>query len=90
MIKAVGDRVIVQKDARGPTEIGGILIPESLVRTPRFSPTVFGKVVSAGPKCRSVKTGQRVALKNHAGDDWLIEENTYTILRERDLIGTLK
>lgn len=87
MIQAIGDHVFVQKDILHHLQVGGILIPEQAERTPRFSPTILGTVVSAGKRCRSVKTGDRVALKNVAGDDLFICNQVLTHLRERDLCG---
>lgn len=87
MIRALGQHVFVQKDAYQPLSVGGVLIPEQSERTPRFSPTILGTVVSAGPRCHSVKRGDRVALKNVAGDDLFIRGDVLCHLRERDLVG---
>lgn len=87
MIRALGHNVFVQKDAITHLSVGGILIPEQSERTPRFSPTILGTVVSAGIRCHSVKEGDRVALKNVSGDDLFIRGLVLTHLRERDLIG---
>jgi co-chaperonin GroES (HSP10) len=90
MIQAIGQHVFVQKDPIHHLQVGGILIPEQSERTPRFSPTVLGTVVSAGQRCWSVKAGDRVALKNIAGDDWLWNGQYFTLLRERDCIGLVE
>lgn len=87
MIQAIGHNIFVQKDPIHHLEVGGILIPSMSERTPRFSPTVLGTVVSAGRRCHSVKAGDRVALKNIAGDDLFIRNQVLTHLRERDLVG---
>lgn len=89
MIRAIGHHVFVQKDEYKPLEVGGILIPRGAERTPTFSPTITGTVVSAGARCRHVKAGDRVALKNVAGDDLFIRNQVLTHLRERDLVGLL-
>ncbi len=87
MIQAIGQNVFVQKDPTGHLSVGGVLIPEMSERTPRFSPTVLGTVVSVGKRCHSVKEGDRVALKNVAGDDLFIRNEVVTLIRERDLVG---
>lgn len=87
MIQAIGHHVFVQKDPIHHLQVGGILIPSMSERTPRFSPTILGTVVSAGKRCRHVKAGDRVALKNVAGDDWLWNGQYFTHLREKDIIG---
>ena len=67
--------------------MGGIVIPAIAERTPRFSPTVFATVLGRGPKCDWVQVGDRVAVKNVAGDDWEFDGELVTMLREKDLIG---
>jgi len=86
-MRAVGEHIWIEKDAARPLEIGGILIPGFLERTPRFSPTVKATVVAIGGKVQSVKAGSRVFVQNHAGDDFFMEGRMLTHLRERDLIG---
>ena len=90
IIRAVGNKVLVEKDPAKSTMEGGILIPERAERTPRFSPTVKGTVLSAGASCTIVKKGDRVALKAIAGDDYYVEGRQLTILREKDLVGVIE
>ena len=87
--QALGHFIFIQRDPYKPTEEGGILIPENADRTPRFAPTVLATVVSCGKGCKEpkMKPGARVAVKQHAGDDILFGETTYTRMRERDIIG---
>jgi co-chaperonin GroES (HSP10) len=88
--RPTGDRILVEKDPYTPTIEGGILIPQNAERTPRYSPTVYGKVVGLGPDVQWVRKGHRIALKAHAGDQWMIGERDLTLLRERDIIGIVE
>lgn len=85
--KAIGDRVWVQKERPSETKERGIIIPENAERTPRFGPSVLATVVSAGPRCHTLKAGMRIVLKDVAGDSYFYDGNAYTILRERDIVG---
>jgi len=85
--RAIGEHIRVEKDPYKETMEGGILIPESADRSPRHSPTVLGTVVSVGGRCKTLTAGQRIALKAVAGDDYHIDNKTYTHLRERDIVG---
>lgn len=87
MIRAIRDRLWVQKDTVKPLEVGGILIPEVCERTPRFAPTILGTVLSVGPKVKDVKQGMRVALRTYAGDEHYVRGEYITLIRERDLVG---
>ena len=87
--QALGQYIFCIKDAPKECMEGGILIPESLERTPRFGPSVLATVVSVGARCTVLKAGDRICLKDIAGDDLIYNDNTYTRLRERDIIGTV-
>lgn len=87
MIQPIGDRVAVQKDPQPPLVVGGILIPECAERTPRWAPTILGTVLGVGPRVKSLKPNDRVALKSYAGDEWYIDNQQITIIRERDIVG---
>jgi co-chaperonin GroES (HSP10) len=86
-LKALGNHIWVEKDAHGETKECGIIIPESAERTPRFGHSVLATVVSVGPKCRDLKPGDKIVLKDIAGDDYHYDGHTYTHLRERDIVG---
>lgn len=88
-MKPIGVNVLIEKDPPKPTMFGGILIPESLERTPRFSPSVHATVVGVGGKVQACKVGDRVVVQNHAGDDWFVGDKKLTLLREKDLVGIL-
>ena len=85
-VKAVGDKIIVERDPPKECTEGGILIPESLERTPRFNPTQMATIVSVGPRCQypALSEGVRIALKTGWGDDYHYDDRTYTILSERE------
>lgn len=87
--QALGQFIFVQKDAAKETMEHGVIIPATAERTPRFGPSVFATVVSVGGKCTVLKPGDRICLKDIAGDDILYNERTYTRLREKDIIGRL-
>ena len=86
-LKAIGEHIWVEKDPKKDAVEGGILIPESLERTPRYGPTVLATVVSVGGRCKTLTAGQRIALKDIAGDEYHYEGRTYTHLREKDIVG---
>ena len=87
MLKAIGEHIWVQKDERKECMEGGILIPESAERSPRHGPTVLGTVVSVGARCKTLTAGQRIALKDIAGNDYHYDGKTFTHLREKDIVG---
>ncbi len=89
-IKACGVYVIVERDPLTERTEQGIIIPETAQRTPRFGPSGFATVISVGEQVREVHPGDRVCLKDVAGDDFHWNDHTYTRLREKDLNGIVE
>ena len=85
-LKAAGDKIIVERDPHKECNDGGIVIPESLERTPRFNPMNMATVVSVGPKCPypAISPGVRIAIKDGWGDNYFYDDRTLTILTERE------
>ena len=85
--KALGEHIWFTKDPRKECKEEGILIPESLERTPRFGPSVLATVVSVGARCVNLKPGDRIVIKDIAGDDYIYDDQTFTRCREKDIVG---
>ena len=85
--KALGEHIFCIKDPRKPCSEGGILIPESLERTPRFGPSVLATVDSVGARVVTLKPGDRIVIKDIAGDDYIYDDQTFTRCREKDIVG---
>jgi co-chaperonin GroES (HSP10) len=85
--QALGQHIFVLKDARKPCMEKGILIPESLERTPRYGPSVLATVVSVGAKVKNLRPGDHIVMKDVAGDDIEFDGKQYTRLREKDIVG---
>lgn len=82
--RAVGDKIIVEKPQEdGPHAEGGIIIPESLQRTPRFGGYVVARVLSVGARVTEFKPGNKILMRAVWGDDYFYDGRTITILTER-------
>ena len=86
-LRAVGNKIIVEKDERRETMEKGVIIPATAERTPRFGPSVLATVRAIGRKVSQVRVGDRVVLKDVAGDDLFWEGKKYTLVTERELLG---
>lgn len=88
MIKACGQYIIVEREARGHEVMEkGVIIPAQSQQSPKFGASGFATVHSVGEKVRDVRPGMRVCLKDVAGDDIIWNDHTYTRLREKDING---
>lgn len=91
MLKPLGDRVLVLPlEAEEVTKFG-IVIPDSAKEAP-----AQGKVVALGNgKTKdgeykfSVKVGDKVLYSKYAGDEIKIENKTYKVMKEEEVIGIL-
>lgn len=93
MIKPLDDRIFIKRVEAQAVSDGGIILPETIEQTP-----MEGTVVAAGPG--KYKDGERIPLVVNVGDrvlftSWAskeieIDEETYSVMIEDDIIGILK
>lgn len=89
-IRPLGDRVLVEPVDEKEVTKGGIIIPDSAKEKP-----MEGKVVALGKKLDDdgkeiafdVKVGDKVLLPKYGGTEIKIDNVTYQLVREDDLLG---
>ncbi|XP_021772215.1 10 kDa chaperonin, mitochondrial-like [Chenopodium quinoa] len=86
------NRILIEKITAPAKTNTGILLPES------SSKLNSGKVIAVGPGSRtsdgklipvSVKEGDTVLLPEYGGSEFKLEDKTYHLYREDDILGTL-
>jgi len=90
-IKPLGDRVLVKPlDAEEKTK-GGIIIPDAAKEKPQEAQVVAlgtGKRDDTGKLIEfTVKVGDKVLVSKYGGTEVKVEGDTYTIMREDDILG---
>ena len=92
-IRPLGDRVLVEPiDVKEVTK-GGIIIPDAAKEKP-----MEGKVVAIGKKRDDdgkeipfdVKVGDKILLPKYGGTEVKINDKTYQLVREEDLLGVIE
>lgn len=91
-IRPLGDRVLVEPIDVKEQNKGGIIIPDSAKEKP-----MEGKVVAIGKKRDDdgkeipfdVKAGDKVLLPKYGGTEVKIDDKTYQLVREEDLLGVI-
>ena len=87
------DRVLVEA-LEAAQKVGSIIVPDTVQEKPQE-----GKVVAVGPGQRNakgalaqpiVKTGDRVIYGKWSGSEIKIEDKSYLILRESDILGVVE
>ena len=92
-IKPLGDRVLVKPLEEKETKKGGIIIPDTAKEKPQE-----GEVVALGTGKRdedgkliafTVKKGDKVLISKYGGTEVKIDDQSYLIMREDDILGII-
>ena len=92
-VRPLGDRVLVKPLEAGETKKGGIIIPDTAKEKPQEGEIVAlgtGKRDEDGKKVEfTVKQGDKVLISKYGGTEIKIEDVSYLIMREDDILGIL-
>ena len=93
-IKPIGDRVLVKHLEDSKEQVrGGIIIPDSAKEKPQEAEVI---AIGTGKKDENgksvpfeVKVGDKVLISKYGGTEIKIEDVSYLIMREDDILGIL-
>jgi len=92
-VRPLGDRVLVKPLEASETKKGGIIIPDTAKEKPQE-----GEVIALGTGKRdddgkiiefTVKKGNKVLISKYGGTEIKIDDQTYLIMREDDILGII-
>lgn len=87
----LGDRVVVKRAEAATKTAGGIVLPDSATDKPQR-----GEVLAVGEGQYknnglhvplTVKPGDLVIFSSYAGDEFKVGDETYTLMRESDILA---
>lgn len=90
-IVPLGDRIVLKREVAGSTTAGGIVLPDSAKDKPQK-----GTVISVGDgyvtrdgkrRPLTLKAGDKVIFSSYAGDEILVGDDEYLLLRESDVLA---
>ena len=84
-IKPLGDRVVAVKEKAKEKTSSGLFLPESSKEKP-----VFAKVISVGPDVKNIKEDDKIIYKEYSTTDLKIDGSDFLIVKEEDILATLK
>ncbi|GHB89826.1 co-chaperone GroES [Cerasicoccus arenae] len=94
-IKPLGDRVLIQAVELDSEQVkGGIIIPDSAKEKPQEA-----KVIALGTGAKdengkvqpfNVKVGDLVIVSKYGGTEVKFDDQTYTLVREDDILGVVQ
>lgn len=92
-VRPLGDRVLVKPLEAAETKKGGIIIPDTAKEKPQEGEIVAlgtGKRDEDGKKIEfTVKNGDKVLISKYGGTEIKIEDVSYLIMREDDILGII-
>jgi chaperonin GroES len=92
-VKPIGDRVLVEPLDEKETIKGGIIIPDTAKEKPQEGKIVAvgtGKNDDNGKKIEfTVKVGDKVLFSKYGGTEIKVDDKSYLIMREDDILGVL-
>ena len=93
-IQPLGDRVLVEPLEEKEVNKGGIIIPDTAQEKPTSGKVIAvgtGKLDDDGKKIAfNVKKGDKVLMPKYGGTEVKIDDKTYQIMREDDILGIIE
>jgi chaperonin GroES len=84
-LQPLGDYVVAQELEAQTKTASGLYIPGGAQEKPKVV-----KVVAVGPGAKVVKTGDQIIFKGYSQTDIKVEGTDYVIVKEEDVIATVK
>lgn len=92
-IKPLADRVVIKMLESEEKTKGGIVLPGSAQEKPQVAEVVAvgpGGVVDGKEVTMQVKVGEHVLISKYAGTEVKIDNESYTIVRQSDLLAVVE
>lgn len=84
-IQPLADYVVAQQEAAEAKTASGIYLPEAAAEKPKTA-----NVIAVGKKVDAVKVGDKILYKSYSTTDVKIEGQEYILVKEEDILATVK
>ena len=84
-ITPLGDRVVAVREAAQEKTASGLYLPDNAKEKP-----VLAKVAAVGADVKSVKKDDRILYKEYSTTEIKLNGTEYLIVKEDDILGTVK
>ena len=93
-LRPLDDRVVIKQLEAEEKTSGGIILPDAAKEKPQIGKVVAigpGKLLDNGKRGKmSVKSKDEVIYAKYMGNDVEIDDETYVILKESDILGIVE
>ena len=84
-LNPLGDYVVATAEAAETKTASGIYLPDNAAEKPKTA-----QVVAVGPNATQVKKGDRIIYKAYSTTDIKVEGTEYILVKEEDILATVK
>lgn len=84
-IQPLADYVVATPEAAETKTASGLYLPDNAQEKPKVA-----KVVAVGKEVKQVKTGDRILYKSYSTTDVKLGANEYILVKEEDVLATVK
>ena len=93
-IRPLGDRLLVEPKEEMEQKKGGIIIPDSAKEKPQEGKVIAvgkGKLDDSGKIIpMNIKAGDKILMPKYGGTEVKIEDKTYQLIREEDVLAIIE
>lgn len=84
-IQPLADYIVTQTEEASKKTASGFYLPDKATEKPQIA-----KVLAVGSNVKSVKVGDRVIYKTYSTTEFKVDGKDYTIVKEEDILATVK
>jgi chaperonin GroES len=84
-IHPISDYLVAQQEVPQTKTASGLYLPENAQEKPKFA-----KVLAVGKDVKQVKVGDRIIYKNYSTTEVKLDREDYILVKEEDVIATIK
>ena len=84
-LQPLSDYVVAVSEEAETKTASGLYIPSEAQEKPKTA-----KVVAVGPNVKQVKTGDRIVYKSYSTTDVKVGKDEYILVKEEDVLATVK
>lgn len=84
-LNPLADWVVAEQEEAATKTASGLYLPDKAAEKPKVA-----KVLKVGAKVKEIKVGDRIVYKSYSTTDVKIEDKEYILVKEEDILATVK
>ncbi|OGL37685.1 hypothetical protein A3E49_01075 [Candidatus Saccharibacteria bacterium RIFCSPHIGHO2_12_FULL_49_19] len=84
-LQPLADWIVAEQEEAMTKTASGLYLPEAAAEKPKVA-----KVIKVGPKVKGLKAGDRIVYKSYSTTDIQLEGTDYILVKEEDVLATVK